>query len=67
MVVNLGILTDIQDPNDPLPKTSYALIHSIRSISRARLFRPRINNKIVRTSLTSTQMNSIINNLINHL
>lgn len=67
MVVNLGILPDIQDPNDPLPKVSYALVHSIRSIDRTRLFRPKINNKIVRTSLTEIQMDLIINNLKNHL
>jgi mRNA interferase MazF len=67
MVVDLGILPDIQDPNDPSPKTSYALVHSIRSISRTRLYRPRINNQVVYTTLNQAQMNLVINNLTNHL
>lgn len=67
MVVDLGVLSNIQAPNVKNPKRSYALIHSIRSINRTRLIRPRINNKIVYATLNQAQMNLIINNLINHL
>lgn len=66
MVVDLGIIPEIQ-ANTTVPKNSYALIHSIRSINRTRLIRPRINNKIVYLQLDKSLMKLIKTNLINHL
>lgn len=66
MIVDLGIIPKIQkDINNP--KNSYALIHSIRSINRTRLMRPRINGKIVYPSINRSLLASITSNLYKHL
>lgn len=66
MVINLGVIEKIQvDPNNP--KESYALVHSIRSINRTRLIRPRINGKIVYPKLDQSLMSLIKNNINQHL
>ena len=63
LTVNLGVINSIQDPNDPLPKTSYALIKAIRSIDRTRLMRPRNNGQIIYPKLTANQL-TLIDNII---
>lgn len=66
MVVDLGIIKNIQI-NLNEPKNSYALVHSIRSINRTRLIRPRINGKIIYPKLDKNLMDLIIANLNKHL
>ena len=63
LIVNLGVINSIQDPNDPLPKTSYALVKAIRSIDRTRLMRPRNNGQIIYPKLTANQL-TLIDNII---
>lgn len=50
--INLGIIQDLQSQK----LETYALVHSIRNISRARLFRPRINGKRKYIKLSKNQM-----------
>ena len=63
LTVNLGVINSIQDSNDPLPKTSYALVKAIRSIDRTRLMRPRNNGQIIYPKLTANQL-TLIDNII---
>ena len=63
LIVNLGVINSIQDPNDPLPKTSYALVKAIRSIDRTRLMRPRNNGQMIYPKLTANQL-TLIDNII---
>lgn len=66
LLVNLGVIPKLQVNNTP-PKTTYALIYGIRSISRARLIRPRINGRRVYPKLSSTQLSLIDNSIKTHL
>ncbi|WP_294728791.1 type II toxin-antitoxin system PemK/MazF family toxin [Fusobacterium nucleatum] len=63
LTVNLGVINSIQDLNDPLPKTSYALVKAIRSIDRTRLMRPRNNGQMIYPKLTANQL-TLIDNII---
>ena len=63
LTVNLGVINSIQDLNDPLPKTSYALVKAIRSIDRTSLMRPRNNGQMIYPKLTANQL-TLIDNII---
>ena len=54
--INLGIIQDLQSQKKSQKLETYALVHSIRNISRARLFRPRINGKRKYIKLSKNQM-----------
>lgn len=59
--INLGIIQDLQSQKKSQKLETYALVHSIRSISRARLFRPRINGKRKYIKLSKSQMDLLDN------
>ena len=59
--INLGIIQKLQSQRNSKQTETYALVHSIRSISRARLFRPRIDGKRRYIKLSRNQMDLIDN------
>jgi hypothetical protein len=59
--INLGIIQKLQSRRNSKKKETYALVHSVRSISRARLFRPRINGKRQFIKLSKNQMDLLDN------
>lgn len=59
--INLGIIPGLQSQRNSRQTETYALVHSIRSISRARLFRPRINGKRKYIKLSKNQMDLLDN------
>lgn len=61
--INLGIIQKLQSQRNLNQTETYALIHSVRSISRARLFRPRINGKRRYIKLSKTQMDLLDNEI----
>ena len=59
--INLGIIQKLQSQRNSRQTETYALVHSIRSISRARLFRPRINGRRKFIKLSKNQMDLLDN------
>ena len=59
--INLGIIQKLQSQRNSNQTETYALVHSIRSISRARLFRPRIDGKRRYIKLSGNQMDLLDN------
>ena len=59
--INLGIIQKLQSQRNSNQTETYALVHSIRSISRARLFRPRIDGKRRYIKLSRNQMDLLDN------
>ena len=59
--INLGIIQKLQSQRNSKQTETYALVHSIRSISRARLFNPRINDGRRYIKLSRNQMNLLVN------
>ena len=59
--INLGIIQKLQSQRNSKQTETYALVHSIRSISRARLFRPRIDGKRRYIKLSGNQMDLLDN------
>lgn len=59
--INLGIIQKLQSQRNSKQTETYALVHAIRSISRARLFRPRINGGRRYIKLSRNQMNLLDN------
>ncbi len=59
--INLGIIQKLQSQRNSKQTETYALVHSIRSISRARLFRPRIDGKRRYIKLFRNQMDLLDN------
>ena len=61
--INLGIIQKLQSQRNSKQTETYALVHSIRSISRARLFRPRIDGKRRYIKLSRNQMDLLDNEI----
>ena len=59
--INLGIIQKLQSQRNSKQTETYALVYSIRSISRARLFRPRIDGKRRYIKLSRNQMDLLDN------
>ena len=59
--INLGIIPKLQSQRNSRQTETYALVHSVRSISRARLFRPRINGRRKFIKLSKNQMDLLDN------
>ena len=59
--INLEIIQKLQSQRNSNQTETYALVHSIRSISRARLFRPRIDGKRRYIKLSRNQMDLLDN------
>ena len=59
--INLGIIQKLQSQRNSNQTETYALVYSIRSISRARLFRPRIDGKKRYIKLSRNQMDLLDN------
>lgn len=57
LIVDLGVIKELQYIGEN--KNSYALIKSIRSISRNRLVRPNINRKMIYPKLNNEQLTLI--------
>lgn len=62
LVEDLGIISKLQI-SPKIQKNSYALIYAIRSVSRARLIRPKIKGKKIYVKLNAPQMTKIDNNI----
>jgi len=59
--INLGIIQKLQSQRNSKQTETYALVYSIRSISRARLFSPRIDGKRRYIKLSRNQMDLLDN------
>jgi len=65
MIVDIGCIEKLTTETNSVKK-SYALLKSIRSVSRKRILKPVINGKIKNIKLTAEQMNKIDENIIKY-